>query len=94
MFIVFFFFVFKVGRKIDYIIPRIGEHLPLDPTINILNPIIETGAFPTNLCAIKIMTELAEKQGTQISDTHLDSIMSKIIPVRKKLNEFILYFIN
>lgn len=75
------FLYLQVGRKIDYIIPRIAEHLPLDPTINILNPIIKTGAFPANLCAIKIMTDLAEKQGNQLSDAHLDSIMNEIGPV-------------
>lgn len=70
-----------MSREIDAMIVRIAEHLPLDATINILKPIISTGAFPTNLCALKILKELTECQGRQISDAQLDSIMEQITRV-------------
>lgn len=71
----------QVSREIDAIIPCVAEHLPLDATINILKPIISTGAFPTNLCALKILKELTEWQGQQISEKQLDSIMEQITKV-------------
>lgn len=55
--------------------------LPLDASINILNPVIATGDFPTNLCAIKILTELTDKQGVNMTDHHLDSVMLNIAKV-------------
>lgn len=79
-----FFFVIsttQVSREIDTIIHHVAEHLPLDATINILKPIISTGAFPTNLCALKILKELTEWQGQQISEKQLDSIMEQITKV-------------
>lgn len=71
----------QVSREIDAIILCVAEHLPLDATINILKPIISTGAFPTNLCALKILKELTEWQGQQISEKQLDSIMEQITKV-------------
>lgn len=55
--------------------------LPLDASINILNPVIATGDFPTNLCAIKILTELTEKQGNNMNDHQLDNVMQNISKV-------------
>lgn len=70
-----------MARVIDFIIPRVVDHLPLDATINILKPIISTGTFPTNLCALKILIDLTERQGAQISEEQLDSIMENITKV-------------
>lgn len=75
------FLIPQVGREIDNIIPRVAEHLPLDPTINILKPFISTGAFPTNLCALKILLELTDRQGPQISEEQLTSLMEHITKV-------------
>lgn len=68
----------EVSREIDIIIVKIASVLPLDISVNILNPVIATGDFPANLCALKILTELAHKQGKDLTDNHLDNIMPNI----------------
>ncbi|EDW18234.1 CLIP-associating protein [Drosophila mojavensis] len=65
-------------REIDTMIPRIAPALPLDLTINIVNPVIATGAFPANLCAIKILLEVTEQHGTEITDAHLDTVFPNL----------------
>lgn len=60
---------------------KIAEVLPVDATINILNPVIATGEFPTNLCAIKLLSELVSCQGDQFTDAHIDSVMPNIAKV-------------
>lgn len=72
----------KVAAKIDEILKPIASVLPVDGTINILNPVIETGEFPTNLCAIKLLTELVTNQSEQITDAHVDNVMPKIAKVK------------
>lgn len=68
----------EVSREIDLIVVKIASVLPLDVSVNILNPVIATGDFPANLCALKILTELAHKQGKDLTDNHLDNIMPNI----------------
>uniref|UniRef100_A0A1Q3FXH6 Putative microtubule associated-protein orbit n=1 Tax=Culex tarsalis TaxID=7177 RepID=A0A1Q3FXH6_CULTA len=68
----------EVSREIDIIVVKIANVLPLDISVNILNPVIATGDFPANLCALKILTELAHKQGKDLTDNHLDNIMPNI----------------
>ncbi|XP_055625221.1 CLIP-associating protein isoform X3 [Toxorhynchites rutilus septentrionalis] len=68
----------EVSREIDIIVVKIANILPLDVSVNILNPVIATGDFPANLCALKILTELAHKQGKDLTDIHLDNIMPNI----------------
>ncbi|XP_037906133.1 CLIP-associating protein isoform X4 [Hermetia illucens] len=65
----------EASREIDSIIPRIAAVLPLDITINILNPVIATGQYPSNLCAVKLLTDIVAKQGAELSDAHLDGLM-------------------
>ncbi|XP_002048268.2 CLIP-associating protein [Drosophila virilis] len=65
-------------REIDTMIPRLAPALPLDLTINIVNPVIATGAFPANLCAIKILLEVTEQHGTEITDAHLDAVFPNL----------------
>ncbi|KAH8380473.1 hypothetical protein KR009_010921 [Drosophila setifemur] len=65
-------------REIDSMIPRIAPSLPLDLSINIVNPVIATGEFPTNLCAIKILLELTEHHGAEITDAHLDIVFPNL----------------
>lgn len=72
----------KVSREIDGILPKISSVLPLDASLNLLNPVIATGEFPANLCAIKLLTELANVQSTEITDQHLDSFMQNIAQVK------------
>ncbi|XP_059614672.1 CLIP-associating protein isoform X2 [Phlebotomus argentipes] len=67
-----------VVSLIENSIPKIAAVLPLDLSINILNPVIATGEFPTNLCAVKILTELASKQGKNLTEHHLDVLMPNI----------------
>ncbi|XP_050096299.1 CLIP-associating protein isoform X6 [Anopheles aquasalis] len=69
----------EVSREIDTIVVKIAGVLPLDISINILNPVIATGEFPANLCALKILTELTQKQGKDLTDNHLDSIMPNVV---------------
>lgn len=71
-----------MAREIDSITVQIAGTLPLDKSIEILIPVIATGEFPTNLCAIKILTELANKQGDQMTEKHLGGVMSFIAKVR------------
>ncbi|XP_035911782.1 CLIP-associating protein isoform X6 [Anopheles stephensi] len=68
----------EVSREIDIIVLKIAGVLPLDISVNILNPVIATGEFPANLCALKILTELTQKQGTDLTDNHLDCIMPNV----------------
>ncbi|XP_055919459.1 CLIP-associating protein isoform X2 [Eupeodes corollae] len=68
----------EASREIDIIIPRIAPVLPLNISINILNPVIATGVYPLNLCAVKLLTELTEKQGNELTDIHLESIMPNL----------------
>lgn len=68
----------EVSREIDIIVVKIASVLPLDVSVNILNPVIATGDFPANLCALKILTELAQNQGKDLTDNHLDNIMPNI----------------
>lgn len=62
----------------------IANVLPVDLTISILNPVIATGEFPTNLCAIKLLTELVTNQSEHITDAHVDNVMPNIAKVIKK----------
>lgn len=78
--IVYYYFP-QVSREIDIIVVKIASVLPLDISVNILNPVIATGDFPANLCALKILKELAHKQGKDLTDNHLDSIMPNIARV-------------
>lgn len=55
--------------------------LPVDASINILNPVIATGEFPNNLCALKILRDLADQQGKDFTDIHLDILMPNIARV-------------
>lgn len=63
------------------IIPRIAGCLPLDASIKILNPIIATDVYPSNLCAVKLLKELVETQGNEFTDEHLDSVMQHLVRV-------------
>jgi len=65
-------------KDIDALLPRIASILPVNVTINILNPVIATGVYPMNLCAVKLLNDLAEKQGDQFNDIHLDSVMPNL----------------
>ncbi|KAG4077272.1 hypothetical protein HA402_009901 [Bradysia odoriphaga] len=76
----------ETSREIDFILPRIANHLPFEPTFNILYSIIGTGEYPTNLCAIKLLTELVDAKGTGITDKQLDSIMS-VLALRTDKNQ-------
>ncbi|KAL5286274.1 CLASP1 family protein [Megaselia abdita] len=69
----------KSSREIDMIIPRIAMCLPLDASIKILNPIIATDVYPSNLCAVKLLKELVETQGNEFTDEHLDSVMQHLV---------------
>lgn len=53
----------------------------MDKSVNLLNPIIATGDFPLNLCALKILTEMTEKQGKDLTEAHLDTIMPNVARV-------------
>uniref|UniRef100_A0AAG5DAP0 TOG domain-containing protein n=1 Tax=Anopheles atroparvus TaxID=41427 RepID=A0AAG5DAP0_ANOAO len=68
----------EVSREIDIIVMKIAGVLPLDISVNILNPVIATGEFPANLCALKILTQLTQKRGKDLTDNHLDSIMPNV----------------
>lgn len=74
-------FLFQVAAKIDEILKPIANVLPVDGTINILNPVIATGEFPTNLIAIKLLTELVTNQSEKITDVHIDNVMPNIAKV-------------
>lgn len=76
---------------IDTILPYIAAVLPVNVTINILNPVIATGQYPMNLCALKLLTELAGKQGNELTDNHLESIFPHLSRVRKKKKIQILF---
>jgi CLIP-associating protein 1/2 len=75
----------QVQREIDIIITKIASVLPVDASINILNPVIATGEFPNNLCALKILKDLAENQGKEFTDNHLDILMPNIARVSAPL---------
>lgn len=62
--------------------------MPLEPTIAILNPVIATGEFPGNLCALKFLTELTETQGKNIPEEQLDLIMPHIARVSVSFIQF------
>lgn len=70
-----------MAAKIDEILKPIASVLPVDSTINILNPVIATGEFPTNLCAIKLLTELVTNQSEEITDVHIDNVMQNVARV-------------
>lgn len=76
-------FVPQVQREIDLIITKMTSVLPVDASINILNPVIATGDFPNNLCALKILRDLADQQGKDFTDNHLDSLMPNIARVSR-----------
>lgn len=71
----------QVQREIDLIIGKMSAVLPVDASINILNPVIATGDFPNNLCALKILRDLADQQGKDFNDNHLDILMPNIARV-------------
>ncbi|XP_017477631.1 PREDICTED: CLIP-associating protein [Rhagoletis zephyria] len=68
----------ETAREIDLIIPRIVSSLPLNATINIVNPVIATSCYPMNLCAVKLLTELADRHGAELTEFHLDSIFPNL----------------
>lgn len=71
----------KVQREVDVIISKMATVLPVDASISILNPVIATGTFPSNLCALKILRDLADQQGKDFNDHHLDILMPNIARV-------------
>lgn len=71
--------------------PSLARALPLDKSFNLLKPIISTREYPHNLCALKIVTELARAQGSNITDEHLASLMTGVSPVRIKKFELTFY---
>lgn len=71
----------EVSREIDFLIPKIASVLPLDLSLNILNPVIATGPFPNNLCALKMLTDVVDKQGKDVTEHHLDIIMPNVARV-------------
>lgn len=71
-------------REIDIIISKVAPVLPVDASINILNPVIATGDFPSNLCALKILRDLADQQGKDFTENHLDILMPNIARVSEK----------
>lgn len=73
-------------REIDLIIGKMSVVLPVDASINILNPVIATGEFPNNLCALKILRDLADQQGKDFNDNHLDILMPNIARVSESTN--------
>lgn len=73
--------VFQVQREIDLMIPRLARVLPLEPTVAILNPVIATGEYPCNLCALKLLTEIVDCQGQEMSEGQLDLLMPNIARV-------------
>lgn len=62
-------------------IPKIARVLPLAPTVAILNPVIATGDYPCNLCALKFLTELTDSKGQEMSEEQLDLLMPNIARV-------------
>lgn len=74
-------FILQVQREIDTIITKMSAVLPVDASVNILNPVIATGEFPNNLCALKILRDLADQQGKDFTDNHLDILMPNIAKV-------------
>lgn len=74
-------FPLQVQREIDAIISKMTAVLPVDASVNILNPVIATGEFPNNLCALKILRDLADQQGKDFTDNHLDILMPNIAKV-------------
>lgn len=65
-------------RELDMLIPRIVPALPLNLTINIVNPVIATGSYPVNVCALKLLTELADRHGSELTETHLDIVFPNL----------------
>lgn len=47
---------------------------------------IATGEFPSNLCALKILRDLADQQGKDFNDNHLDILMPNIARVSNLIN--------
>ncbi|XP_063699950.1 CLIP-associating protein isoform X2 [Culicoides brevitarsis] len=68
----------EVQREIDLMIPRLARVLPLEPTVAILNPVIATGEYPCNLCALKLLTEIVDTQGQDMNEGQLDLLMPNI----------------
>lgn len=65
----------EVSRELDVLIPRFVPSLPLDHTINIIKPLIITGPYPINLCALKLLNELVSSQWTEL---HLDTVFPNL----------------
>lgn len=53
----------------------------MDLSLNILNPVIATGPYPNNLCALKMLTDVVDKQGKDVTEHHLDIIMPNVARV-------------
>lgn len=75
-----------VSQRIDATIPQIAKNLPLDLTLNILYPVIATGEYPTNFAALKMLLELADKQGHLLTEQHLETIM----PCLARVSDYLL----
>uniref|UniRef100_T1H3G2 TOG domain-containing protein n=1 Tax=Megaselia scalaris TaxID=36166 RepID=T1H3G2_MEGSC len=69
--------VFLSGNRHDY--TQNSWMSTLDASIKILNPIIATDVYPSNLCAVKLLKELVETQGNEFTDEHLDSVMQHLV---------------
>lgn len=80
-----------MSREIDVMIPKLARAVPLEPTVAILNPVIATGEFPTNLCALKFLTEITESQGQNITEEQLDQMMPHIARVSSRLFFFLIF---
>ncbi|XP_026473636.1 CLIP-associating protein isoform X3 [Ctenocephalides felis] len=68
----------EIARDADFALTHIAKVLPVDLAIQVVHPIIATGEYPLNLGAVKLLTELTKQHQEEITEQHLEMVMSSL----------------
>lgn len=71
----------QIARDADFALTHIAKVLPVDLAIQVVHPIIATGEYPLNLGAVKLLTELTKQHQEEITEQHLEMVMSSLATV-------------
>lgn len=73
---------FQVERAAEACAAAMAGVLPADAVIRVLNPIVKTGEYPVNQAAVKMLTKVAEHEGSKdVVISHLPDIMPGLLKV-------------
>lgn len=79
---------FQVERAAEACAAAMAGVLPADAVIRVLNPIVKTGEYPVNQAAVKMLTKVAEHEGSKdVVISHLPDIMPGLLKVSIEIHK-------